>query len=147
MIYFETYGCPSNKADTEAMKALLEGKVCEEVDGADIVVINSCGVKGQTERKVLRRIAELCNEKKVIVTGCLPKITENIDGRASLMGTNISDIASVVAEVEAGRRVKRILNTHENKVLLQKRFDLITIIPIGEGCVGACTFCATKFAR
>ena len=147
MIYFETYGCPSNKADTEAMKVLLGDKVCEDMGKADIVIINSCGVKGQTERKILKRISRLCNEKKVIVTGCLPKITEKIDIRASLMGINVSDIVSVVSEVERGRHVEMVLDRHENKVLLKRHSHLISIIPISEGCRGACTYCATRFAR
>jgi threonylcarbamoyladenosine tRNA methylthiotransferase CDKAL1 len=147
VIYFETYGCPSNKADTEAMKALLGEKVCETEEEADIIIVNSCGVKGQTERKILKRVSQLCEKKKVIVSGCLPKITERIDSRASLLGINVSDILSVVSEVEKGNRVVNVADRRENKVLLQKRFSLITTIPISEGCLHACTYCATRFAR
>lgn len=147
MIYFETYGCPSNKADTEVMKALLGARVCEKEEEADIVIVNSCGVKGQTERKILKRVSLLCDKKKVIVTGCLPKITERIDGRASLLGINVSDILSAVSEVEKGNRVVNVRDRHENKASLQRRFSLITTIPISEGCLHVCTYCATRFAR
>jgi len=50
-VYIETYGCTMNKGDTEIMIGYLGDLYTEDMDKADIVIVNSCGVKIQTERK------------------------------------------------------------------------------------------------
>mgnify|MGYP001554523604 CR=1 FL=1 len=76
-IYFETYGCTLNKADSEHMAQLLIDngfEVVDDIQSADVIVVNSCAVKTPTENKILRRIEELqyrYEDKKIIVTGCI----------------------------------------------------------------------------
>ncbi|HGJ67322.1 TPA: hypothetical protein ENS27_18325 [bacterium] len=77
-IFIETYGCTQNKGDSEIIKYLLKEFLVDSVDKADIVIVNTCGVKGQTEKKIVERISLLLNNKKVIVSGCLPKINLNV---------------------------------------------------------------------
>jgi len=50
-----------NKADAEIILGLLREAgydVAESEDDADILIINTCGVKEPTEKKVLRKISE-----------------------------------------------------------------------------------------
>lgn len=61
-VYLETYGCWLNRGESEVMRQLLEEagfKVVESLEQADVIVINTCAVRGDTERNILRRIAEL----------------------------------------------------------------------------------------
>ncbi|MBU7047380.1 MAG: threonylcarbamoyladenosine tRNA methylthiotransferase, partial [Theionarchaea archaeon] len=89
-IYLETYGCTMNKADSEIIKALLKDQITDNLNKADIAIINSCGVKGPTEHKIRKRIKEIQALNKIlIVAGCLPKIS-HLD--VNVVGTNVYDI-------------------------------------------------------
>nr|MDO8089848.1 hypothetical protein [Candidatus Sigynarchaeota archaeon] len=60
-VHVTTYGCSMNKADAEIILGLLREAgydVAESEDDADILIINTCGVKEPTEKKVLRKISE-----------------------------------------------------------------------------------------
>jgi len=80
-IYLKTFGCSLNKFDSDVMKYYLkrEGfKICEKIDNVHVIIINSCGVKKQTEDRIISYIKKLRrrfgDEKKIILTGCLPLI-------------------------------------------------------------------------
>ena len=151
-VFIETYGCTQNKGDSEILKYLLKDFLVESIDDADTVVINTCGVKGQTEKKIILRISSLIENKRVIVSGCLPKINfKSIDERVSgIIGTNDLDhIVEVLLSEE-----KKIFISEDNRRLGSKtsykkvRDDSTSaIVQISEGCAGRCSFCCTKFAR
>jgi threonylcarbamoyladenosine tRNA methylthiotransferase CDKAL1 len=145
-IYLETYGCTMNKADSEIMKALLKDQLTEHYEEADLVIINSCGVKGPTEHKIRKRIKEIQAENKpLIVAGCLPKIS---DVDTNVVGTNVYDIVEAVKKVEQGQPVRIIKEEKENKLCYPRSGDNVNgIIPISEGCLGSCTYCAARIAR
>jgi hypothetical protein len=55
-IYLENYGCPSNKFDLEVMIAHLQKSgylIAENFRSADVIVVNTCGVKKPTEDKII----------------------------------------------------------------------------------------------
>ena len=73
-------GCPKNQVDAERMLAVFDGKGYEIADcyeGADTVVINTCGFIDEAKQEAIENIlemAELKKEgiiKKIIVAGCL----------------------------------------------------------------------------
>ena len=62
-----TYGCQMNVRDSEAVSALLEAAghkpaPCE--DEADLIVVNSCSVRGKAEDKALGKLGLLCASKR-----------------------------------------------------------------------------------
>ncbi|KYC45056.1 MAG: (Dimethylallyl)adenosine tRNA methylthiotransferase MiaB [Candidatus Methanofastidiosum methylothiophilum] len=151
-IFVETYGCTQNKGDSEILKYLLKDYLVESVDEADTVIINTCGVKGQTEKKIILRISSLINSKRVIVSGCLPKINLNaIDERVSgIIGTN--DLDHILDVVNSKEKLTLISEDNRRlgpKTSFKKIRDDSTsaIVQISEGCAGACSFCCTRFAR
>ncbi|MBU7032702.1 MAG: tRNA (N(6)-L-threonylcarbamoyladenosine(37)-C(2))-methylthiotransferase [Theionarchaea archaeon] len=145
-IYLETYGCTMNRADSEIIKALLHDSLTEDFKEADCVIINSCGVKGPTERKIKKRIAEIfAQNKALIVAGCLPKIS-HLD--VNVVGTNVYDIVEAVEKVERGESVNLITESRRNKLCYPREGDgVCALIPISEGCLGSCTYCAARLAR
>ncbi len=146
-----TFGCAANQADSEVMRTLLSRKYEESnLEEADIVIVNTCGVKGPTENKIVDFIRRLKNEK-VIIAGCLPKINkprlEKEFPNYSMMGPDqVLDVVNIFERVLNGERVVELSAKYCERLILTRSKN-IDIIPISQGCLGACTYCATKFAR
>ncbi|MDP6612829.1 MAG: threonylcarbamoyladenosine tRNA methylthiotransferase, partial [Candidatus Hydrothermarchaeota archaeon] len=110
-VYFETYGCTMNQGDSEIMRARVprEHELVEDPGECDVAVLNSCGVIGYTERKILKRVSILKDSgKKVLVAGCIPKI--NMEGvvasgaDAILPAKDIGYIGEVLQELSKNKR-------------------------------------------
>ena len=160
-IYIENYGCSANRSNAEIMAGLLEKAGCtvlKNEKNADIIILNTCIVKGPTESKALRRISEL-REKKLIVAGCMPEAeyetVKNSAPEAILVGPqHIKDIVKAV-EILADNKKKNnkkkdfVGEQHEIKLCLPKHRHnpAIDIVQISEGCDGACTYCITRLAK
>src|SRR3989344_3100580 len=74
-IYIESYGCFANQDNEAIMKGLLvkEGfKITNKESKADIIIINTCVVKGSTSSKMISRIRYFKN-KNLIISGCMPE--------------------------------------------------------------------------
>ncbi|BAA30997.1 432aa long hypothetical protein [Pyrococcus horikoshii OT3] len=158
-VYIENYGCARNRADGEIMAALLYlsgHEIVESPEESEIVVVNSCAVKDPTERKIARRIRELLdNGKKVIVTGCLPHVNPDvIDERVSAI-LGVKSIDRIVQAVEYAMRGEKLISVPDWKKRNLDKLDfprlsprnVYFILPIAEGCLNACTYCATRLAR
>jgi len=62
-----TYGCQMNVRDSEATRALLEAaghRYSENENEADLVIVNSCSVRGKAEDKAIGKIGLLCASKR-----------------------------------------------------------------------------------
>jgi len=158
-VYMETYGCAVNRADTQIMKGLLKKAGYELVDdwrSADVVIINTCIVKHTTINRMLSRLrffSENYTNDRIIVAGCISKPfskkIEDINPYASLLGTeSITEIVDVVERSIQGMRTK-LLDGRDVKANLPKIRENknIAIVEISSGCLGSCSFCATRFAR
>lgn len=156
-IYIETYGCSANQSNSEIMAGFLAKTKHELVpeNKADLIIINTCTVKTPTERKILRRIRELHNQKKkVLVGGCMAEVQRNdilkAHPKASIMSLfSTSKIVEIVDKIEEGFRVIRLKDKREPLLCLPKlRINqVINIVQIAEGCVGDCNYCVVKYAK
>ena len=157
-VYFETYGCSANQNNTEIMAGLVKQSGLEITNNekiADIIVINSCIVKGPTENKIKRRISDLQALKKpIIIAGCMPSVRVN-----QLSGLNIYlldichtlDIVKLIKDIQQEQyslenyvNKKPEVKLNKPKIPLKKK---IGITQISEGCLGNCSFCMTKYAK
>jgi MiaB-like tRNA modifying enzyme len=161
----ETFGCKLNQSDSQLIRQILTKNFKEaSLNEADFVVVQSCGVIEKTEKKILKRLIKLKNEnKKIILAGCLPLISP----KTSL---SIADGAVGPRAIPKVREVaERILKGEEKVFCLEslqidkakervKNFNSICltrklqnsvseVIAISEGCLGNCSYCATKLAR
>ncbi|EEB74070.1 tRNA (N(6)-L-threonylcarbamoyladenosine(37)-C(2))-methylthiotransferase [Thermococcus sp. AM4] len=158
-VHVESYGCSRNKADGEIMEALLlkaGHELVETPENADYVVVNTCAVKDPTEFKMAKRIRELLDSgKKVIATGCLVHVNPDaIDPRVSgILGVkSIDRIAEAIEIAERGGKLVSVEGWRErnpDKLELPRLWKpgVAFVVPISEGCLNACTYCATRFAR
>ena len=61
-LYIETYGCQMNVADSEVVASvmMMAGyEVCDSVEEADAVFLNTCSVRDNAEQKIYHRLEAL----------------------------------------------------------------------------------------
>ena len=159
-VYIESYGCTFNKADGQIIAGVLlenDIDIVDSMDEADVIIVNTCYVKLPTENKVVYKIQKLQEtypDKKIIVGGCMveidPEKLDKIGPDCSWIGPHqLNKAADVVKGAYCGDVIRECGFSKESKVGVPKLTDdsLIHIIQICEGCLGACTFCCTRFAR
>jgi len=160
-IYIETYGCWLNKADSRIMEDIARRKgfrIVHHISDADIVILNTCTVRGDTERRMIRRIRELEELRRkhnfrLLIAGCLTPIRgatiHSISPTASLIGPNSIDSLSLFLE---GKRVIDVNPFKPRTCPILPEYDplrdgVVHIVPISVGCLGSCTFCVEVYAR
>jgi len=159
-IYLENYGCTANRFDSEVMLAHLINAgyhLATDTSTADIILVNTCGVKKPTEDRIMGRIRLLSRHgKPFVIAGCLPKINlravlkDAPDFSALLDPQSVDKVVEAVRSAESGRKNvvyfsrKPIDKLHQPKIRLN---PFIEIIAISEGCAGKCSFCCVRFAR
>ena len=154
-ICIETAGCSLNQSDSELMAGLLKDAgfdISRSAEASDLVIINTCTVKGPTEAKFWKRLAELMNlRKKIVIAGCIAQTIPDELKEFSLIGTTqINNIVSVVEETLNGNVVKLIAFGKNPRLNLPKirKNRVVEIVPISSGCLGEpCAYCKVKQAR
>src|SRR5271170_7759746 len=165
---FVTLGCPKNLVDSERMlgKLAQDGYVLvPEADGADVVVVNTCGFiepARQESLSVIREMIQLKKEGKVsavVVAGCLAERQQemllvqvpDVDQIVGVFGRE--EIATVVDRAVAQHREQRMLfrpapvRALEDTARLRITPRHYAYLKISEGCDRLCTFCAIPKMR
>src|ERR1700753_3769480 len=82
-ISFVSLGCPKALVDSERIITRLRAEgyeLARKHDGADIVIVNTCGFLDSAKQESLGAIGEAMAENgKVIVTGCMGAEPEQIE--------------------------------------------------------------------
>ena len=158
-------GCPKNQVDAEAMLAKLRLNgydIAADVEGADLVIVNTCGFIEEAKKEAIETILSVAELKKqgsvgaLLVTGCLAErykqevINEipEIDGIIGI-GRN-GDIAEICAEVLSKKRVcdfpsKLSLPIDGDRILSTPSH--FAYLKIAEGCSNCCSYCAIPAIR
>lgn len=157
-VYFETYGCTANYNSTEILKGLIIQaglNITTNKNNSDLIIINSCIVKEPTQEKIRRRIQDLLKQnKKIILTGCMPEIFKNKLQYKNLYLLNTSQIKNIINLIKdiqnnQYKQEKYLKQKNEIKLNLPKipKEKTIGITQISEGCLGNCTYCITRLAK
>ena len=155
-VYIETYGCALNRGDSALMKSVLIRSGHEIVDNpedADVIVINTCVVRYDTEVRMFKRISELAKisrGKKLIVAGCmartLPYTIHRYAPSAILLSPqNIHRVAEVVERGTLGSLYIDGVRTYPDVPVYAE--GVKATIPVAEGCLDRCSFCIVRIAR
>ena len=157
--YVKSFGCSANLADGEVLAGCLADagyNLVKTIEAADIVIHNTCAVKGPTENRMITVLKRVSLDKKLVVAGCLPlinfeRLREEVrfDG---VVGPAAGDkIVEVVKRVLNGERIVALedaVNAKPSLNLPRLRLNpVIGIIPINYGCLGSCAYCCVVFAR
>lgn len=163
--YLKTYGCAYNKVDSQIIREILKKNNFIEtpIQISYFIIINTCAVKGVTENKIMHQLKILSQKffkKKIIITGCLPQITNStlkkiinlVPSFSAIIDVNsIHKINLILEEILKGKKnliIKSGKKIDKSKFLLNyPQNNTTSIIPISEGCLGSCTYCCVKNSR
>ena len=157
-VFIKSFGCSANQADSEVLAGCLIQagyKLSVSEADADVLIFNTCAVKGPTENSVIDVLRHVPKEKKVIVAGCLPKISFDrlqrevrFDGA---IGPAVGrEIVNVVSRVWAGEKVIELDCLSDLPKLDLPRVKsnpVVSVVPISSGCLGSCAYCCVVHAR
>jgi ribosomal protein S12 methylthiotransferase len=173
---FVSLGCPKNLVDSEKMLGHLavDGySLVSDPDGADFVIVNTCGFieESRAESKsVIREMLDLKRSgrtKGVIVAGCLPERVggalldelPDIDHIVGVWGRDeIAKVADVFAQrLEGESRLSSVearelfrpapIRALDDRARLRITPRHFAYLKISEGCDRTCTFCAIPKMR
>lgn len=128
----------------------------DSIQEADVIIYNCCSVKGPTENRMMEIMKRAPLEKKVVVAGCLPLTSfERLQKMVRFDGVvgpaAGSGIVDVVKRVLQGERVVSLEGALIAKPLLclprMRRSRIVSLIPLGYGCLGSCAYCCVVLAR
>lgn len=153
-IGFVSLGCPKALVDSEQIITRLRAEgydIADSYNGADLVVVNTCGFINAAVEESLDAIGEALSENgKVIVTGCL-----------GARGNLVSDAHPSVLAVTGPHAADEVLH-HVHAHLPKPHDPFVDLVPpagvkltprhyaylkISEGCNHSCTFCIIPSLR
>lgn len=158
-------GCPKNQVDAERMLAQLdknEFQIADCYEGADAVIINTCGFIDAAKQEAIENILDMAQlkedgtVKKIIVTGCLAQryqkeIFVEIPEVDAVIGLGANEsIAETVKKVMEGESVYEM---PDNELLPLVGERLLTTpehwayLKIADGCSNRCTYCSIPSIR
>ena len=157
-VHIKNYGCSSNVADGETLAGCLKqaGYTLATTEAeADVIIFNSCAVKGPTENRIIDDIKHASIGKKIVVAGCLPKISFERLNRETHFDAAIGpavgkEIVDVVNRVLAGENIIDLAALKEKPSLTLPKMStnpVVSVVPINFGCLGSCTYCCVVNAR
>lgn len=149
-VFIDSYGCAFNKSDSQAICTVLKNAGFELTcfEKADAVVLNSCAVKNNTENRMFSRIAKYAaSGKKVVVTGCLPRVNSRRLRKAKVAVVDSDSIMLLPEALTSGEPLWFLSSKRVNKLRLLEDSKEPVIVPIAEGCTSLCAYCCVKNAR
>ena len=164
-IYIKTYGCQMNERDSDAAAAMLAADghtIVDSEDQADLILLNTCSVRDQAERKaigklgILKRLKEEHPHLLFGIMGCMAQrcgeeLLKTVPHLNFVVGTDrIHELPEIVALLPAPRKIAATGHDNLNDVdgidaHLRRSFsDFITIM---RGCNRYCSYCIVPYVR
>ena len=159
-----TYGCQMNEYDTHTIQSELVAAghhVVDHADDAELILVNTCAVRGKPVEKVISLLGEFRKEKQagrdltVGMMGCLAQLEEGQDIARKfavdiLLGPGaITDIHDALDAIDAGReRYESLRFKSDLDTLIPPAPDALTgFLTIMRGCDHHCTYCIVPTTR
>jgi tRNA-2-methylthio-N6-dimethylallyladenosine synthase len=161
--YIWTVGCQMNVADSNYVAAALKRRgynEAQEIDGADVVVLNSCVVRQAAEDRIVGKLGEVAQIKRrnpnvfLALTGCM--VTEDQTTlRRRFPMVDMFFKPSAVSDFLVGLPDNAAPDLGEYGVSLAlegllptaQAGGIASYIPIIYGCNKTCTYCIVPFRR
>ena len=147
-VSFVSLGCPKALVDSERIITRLRAEgyaLSRKHEGADVVVVNTCGFLDSAKAESLSAISEAIAENgRVIVTGCMGAEPESITGAfpqvlAVTGPQQYEQVMTAVHEAVPPKHDPFLDLVPEAGIRLTPRH--YAYLKISEGCNNRCTFC------
>jgi tRNA-2-methylthio-N6-dimethylallyladenosine synthase len=166
--YIRTYGCQMNEHDTEVMAGIfmaLGYEPTEQVEDANVILLNTCAVRENAENKVFGELGHLKHlklEKPDLllgVCGCMSqeesvvnKILKTYNFVDMIFGThNIHRLPSILNEAYMSKEMVVEVWSKEGDVIENlpkvRRGNIKGWVNIMYGCDKFCTYCIVPYTR
>ena len=163
-IFIITFGCKVNQYESQSILEKFYSDGCtkaESVKDADVVVVNSCTVTAESDKKVkkaLHKIRKENNSAVIVLTGCMPQAfpaqVESINEVDIILGNNNKNniLKYVLDFINNRSKIIKIENFVEKSNLKStpiNDFDERTraFLKIEDGCNRFCSYCIIPYAR
>ena len=152
-LFVQTYGCQMNLADSEEMAAHLFARgyaLTEDLDKADLALINTCTVRDHAEHRALSFLGRLRQwkrenpKRKIIFAGCAAqRLGEKLKKTFPFL-----DLVSGARDIEHFSQLldKSGLFTAEQATAMPSK-SLTGYVTIMRGCDFKCTYCIVPSVR
>lgn len=166
-LYIETYGCQMNVADSEVVASIMDTAgytVCDNIDEADAILLNTCSIRDNAEQKILSRLDYLSSlrrkRKGKLIVGVIGCMAERVkDELIERRGVDLVagpdsylDLPSLFASAETGHKAINVeLSTTETyRDIIPKKITgnrTSGFISIMRGCNNFCSYCIVPYTR
>ena len=168
-LFIETYGCQMNVADSEVVAAIMRTasyEVCDRVEDADAVFLNTCSVRDNAEQKIFHRLEVLAAQRtkvakqRRVVIGVLGCMAERM--KEELLNLHNADLVAgpdsylhlpqLIAEAEQGHKVMDVelsLDETYRDIVPERlcRGNIGGFVSITRGCNNFCHYCIVPYTR
>ncbi|ERT56877.1 tRNA-2-methylthio-N6-dimethylallyladenosine synthase [Peptoniphilus koenoeneniae] len=163
-----TYGCQMNFHDSEKISWLLEQmdfKIIEDINEADLIILNTCSIRKSAEDKVygklgeLKHLKKLKNSLKVCVCGCMMQrqesrdiVKEKFENVDIIFGTNnIYKFPQLLLKVYKDNEkvidIEENYTNDDNNLGANRLYNFKSFVNIMYGCNNFCTYCIVPYTR
>jgi len=162
-IAFFTLGCKVNQYETQALKekfSLLGHNIVSHRSEFDCIIINSCTVTAESDRKCRQQLHHFRREHPdavILLTGCMVQAlgekAKELEADIIVGNADTDKIPSILENFLAERKNLFVISAHdrEERYLTPTitRFDERTraFMKIEDGCERYCTYCIIPYAR
>jgi tRNA-2-methylthio-N6-dimethylallyladenosine synthase len=165
-LYIETYGCQMNFADSEVVAAILKDQytLTQDVQEADLILINTCSIRDKAEQRIHKRLHELEALKKkhrslqVGLLGCMAeRMKEDLFETEPILNfiagpDSYRNLPQLIENSAAGETQFNVILSEEETYdnIMPVRYDLNGVsafVSIMRGCNNFCTYCVVPYTR
>ena len=166
-LYIESYGCQMNFSDSEVVASIMSEKgynTTRNIDDADVVLINTCSIRDNAEKRVRNRLTEFKKKKSdnpdmvVGILGCMAeRLKKSLLEQEKLVDLVAGpdayrDLPNLIDEVGTGQRAVNVLLSRDETYadISPVRLDkggVSAFVTIMRGCDNMCSFCVVPFTR
>ncbi len=150
-LHLVSLGCTKNLVDSEVMLAKLSDyELTNEVNEADVIIVNTCGFIESAKQESLNTIFNLHEERKdgaiLVMSGCLSERYKNELAKELIevdIFTGVGDyekINELINEKKSLFSEQVFLIDNEERIITGSNYH--SYIKIAEGCNQKCSFCA-----
>ena len=169
LAWVDTYGCQQNEADSETIRGMLREMgygFTESEAEADLIVVNTCAVRGHAELRALGNVGALSHTKRakpgqrIALCGCMVQ-QEHMREKIKKSFPYVDLVFGTHELWRFPELLQRMLEPHRGRIFEARqidgeRFEGLPVLrtgsvrawlPIMSGCNNFCSYCIVPYVR